>query len=75
MVGVGIKQNTKCEMLLRKIDGEMNVQNGGFSAKLRNGDVATCFTADGKGMDTRHLFRRDDALLTSKTLPATTRQP
>ena len=35
---VGIKQNVKCEMLLRKIDGEMNVQNCGFSAKLRNGD-------------------------------------
>ena len=38
VVGVGIKQNEKCEMLLRKIDGEMNVQNYGFSAKLRNGD-------------------------------------
>ena len=35
VVGVGKKQNAKCEMLLRKIDGEMNVQNGGFSAKLR----------------------------------------
>ena len=34
MVGVGIKQNAKCEMLLRKIDGEMNVHNCGFSAKL-----------------------------------------
>ena len=38
MVGVGIKENAKCEMLLRKIDGDMNVQNCGFSAKLRNGD-------------------------------------
>ena len=38
VVGVGIKQNAKCEMLLCKIDGEMNVQNCGFSAKLRNGD-------------------------------------
>ena len=37
MVGVGIKQNAKCKMLLRKIDGEMNVQSCGFSAKLRNG--------------------------------------
>ena len=27
VVGVGIKQNAKCEMLLRKIDGEMNVKN------------------------------------------------
>ena len=27
VVGVGIKQNAKCEMLLRKIDGEINVKN------------------------------------------------
>ena len=27
VVGVGIKQNATCEMLLRKIDGEINVQN------------------------------------------------
>ena len=33
VVGVGIKQNAKGEMLLRKIDDEMNVQNCGFSAK------------------------------------------
>ena len=38
VVGVGVKQNAKCEMLLRKMDGEKNVQNCGFSAKLRNGD-------------------------------------
>ena len=38
VVGVGIKQYAKCEMLLRKLDGEMNVNNCGFSAKLRNGD-------------------------------------
>ena len=38
MVGVGIKQNTKCEMLLCKIYGEKNVQNCEFSAKLRNED-------------------------------------
>ena len=38
VVGVGKKQNAKCNMLLRKIDGKMNVQNCGFSAKLRNGD-------------------------------------
>ena len=35
---VGIKQNAKCEILLRKIDGEKNVKNCRFSAKLRNGD-------------------------------------
>ena len=34
VVGVGIKQNA----LLRKIDGEMNVQNCVFSTKLWNGD-------------------------------------
>ena len=38
VVGVGIKQNAKCKMLLCKIDGEMNVQNCRFSATLRNGD-------------------------------------
>ena len=38
VVGVGIPQNAKCAMLLRKIDGEMNVQNCGYSAKLQNGD-------------------------------------
>ena len=37
VMGVGIKQNAKCEMLLRKIDGEMDVENCGFS-KLRNED-------------------------------------
>ena len=38
VMSVGIKQNAKCEMLLDKIDGEMSVQNSGFSMKLRNGD-------------------------------------
>ena len=38
VVDVGIKKNAKCEMLIRKIDGEMNVQNCGFFAKFRNGD-------------------------------------
>ena len=38
VVCVGIKQNTKCEMILYKIDSEINMQNHGFSAKLRNGD-------------------------------------
>ena len=38
VVGVGITQNAKYEMLLRKIDGVMNVQNCGFAEKLRNGD-------------------------------------
>ena len=38
VVGFGIKQNSKCEVLLRKIDGEKNVQNCGFFVKLQNGD-------------------------------------
>ena len=38
VMSVGIKQNAKCKMLLRKTDGEMNVQNCRFSTKLRNGD-------------------------------------
>ena len=38
VVGVGIKQNMKCEMLLSKINGEMNLKNCEFSAKLRNAD-------------------------------------
>ena len=36
--GGGCWYKAKCEMLLRKIEGEMNVQNCGFSTKLRNGD-------------------------------------
>ena len=35
---VGVVKKAKCEMLLRKMDGEMNVQNGGFSADLQTGD-------------------------------------
>ena len=38
VVDVSIKQNAKCEILLRKIDDERNVQNWRFSVKLRNGD-------------------------------------
>ena len=38
VVGVGKKQNAKREMLHCKIDGEKNVQSGGISAKLQNGD-------------------------------------
>ena len=36
LVSVGIKQNAKCKMLLRKIDGKKNVKICGFSAKLRD---------------------------------------
>ena len=40
----------KCEMVLRKIDGEMNMQNCGYSTKLWNGDGGDwCSTADGNG--------------------------
>ena len=45
VMGVGIKQNANCEMLLCKIDGEMNVQNYGFSREIET--VATCSTTDG----------------------------
>ena len=38
VMGVDIKQNAKCEMLLHKIDGKINVQKCVFSAKLRNAD-------------------------------------
>ena len=34
VIDVGIKQNWKCEMLLRKINGKMNVQNCGFSEEI-----------------------------------------
>ena len=78
MVGVGIKQNAKCEMLLRKIDAEMNVQNCRFSAKLRNGDGGDMLHDCRQRQLSRAsaiVFRRCDMLPTSKTLPATTRQP
>ena len=47
--GGGCWYKAKCEMLLRNIDGEMNVQNCEFSVKLRNGDGATCSTTDCNG--------------------------
>ena len=78
VVGVGIKQNAKCKMLLSKIDGEMNVQNCRFSAKLRNGDGGDMlhYWRQRQLSRTRTIiFRRDDTLPTSKTLPATTSQP
>ena len=65
-------------MLLRKIDGEMNVQNGGFSAKLRNEDGSDMLNDRRQRQLSRTratVFRRDDTLPTAKTLPATTRQP
>ena len=36
--GGGCWYKAKCEMLLRKRDGERNVQNFGFVVQLRNGD-------------------------------------
>ena len=36
--GCGCWYCAKCEMLLCKIDGEMNMQNCGYFAKLLNGD-------------------------------------
>ena len=71
------RENAKCEML-RKIDGEMNVQNCGYSAKLRNGDGGDMLHDWRQQQLSRTraiVFWRDDTLPTSKTLSATTRQP
>ena len=54
VVGVDIKQNVKCEMLLRKIDGEMNLQNCGFSVKWRRWRHAPRLTAMTVNTDSRH---------------------
>ena len=58
-------------MLLRKIDGEINVQNCWYSAKLRNGDGGDML----HDWRQRHLsririivFRRDNTLPTSKKI-------
>ena len=62
----------------RKIDSEMNMQDWGYSAKLRNGDGGNwCSMADGnRSCQTRaSVFRTDDMLRTTKTLPEMTRQP
>ena len=78
VVGVGIKQNVKCEMLLRKIDGEINMQNCGLSTKLRNGDGGDMLHDwRQRQLSQTHaiVFRRDDTSPTSKTLSAMTRQP
>ena len=59
VVGVGVKQNAKCKRLLRKIDGEMNVQNCGFSteiAKWRRWRHAPRLMATAVIMDSRHRF-------------------
>ena len=67
VVGVGIKQNAKCEMLLRKIDGEMNVQNCGFSPKLRiedGGDMLHDWRLLQLSWTRAIVFRRDDMLPT-----------
>ena len=67
VVGVGIKQNAKCEMLLRKIDGQMNVQNYGFSAKLHHGNGGDMLHDWRQLSRTRAIvFQRDDMLPTSE---------
>ena len=45
-------------MLLRKIDGEMNVQNGGFFAKWRRWRHASRLTATAVIMNSRHRFSK-----------------
>ena len=48
--GGGCWYYTKCEMVLCKIDGRMNLQNCGYFTKLWNGDGGDwCSTADGNG--------------------------
>ena len=76
--GGGCWYKAQCEMLLRKIDGDLNVQNCEFSAKLQNGDGGNMLHDWRQRQLSRSsaiVFRRDDTLPTSKTLPATTRQP
>ena len=58
VVDVGIKQNAKCEMLLHKINGKMNMQNCGFSAKLRWWQHAPRLTATAVITDSRHRFSK-----------------
>ena len=48
--GGGCWYYAKCEMVLRKIDGKMKMQNCGYSAKLRKWDGCNwCSMADGNG--------------------------
>ena len=48
--GGGCCYYAKCAMVLRKIDGKINIQNCGYSEKLRNGYGGNiCFTADDNG--------------------------
>ena len=58
VVGVGIKQNAKCEILLRKIDGEMNVHNCGFAAKWRRWRHAPRLTATAVITDSGHSLSK-----------------
>ena len=72
----GCWYKTKCEMLLRKIDGEMNVQNCGFSAKLWNrdsGDMLHDWWQWQLSRTRTVIFQRDDILPLSKTSPAINR--
>ena len=59
--GGGCWYKAKSEMLPCKIDGEMSVQNCGFSAKLRNGDgddMLHRLTATAVITDSRHRFTK-----------------
>ena len=59
--GGGCWYYPKCEMVLCKIDNEMNMQNCEYSAKLQNGDVATDasqLTATAIATDSRHHFSK-----------------
>ena len=56
--GGGCWYKAKCEMLLRKIDSEMNVQNCGSSAKWRRWWHASRLTATVVVMDSLHRFSK-----------------
>ena len=66
--GGGCWYKAKCKMLLRKIDGEKNPQNYGFSAKLRNGDDGDMLHNQRQFSRTRTvIFRRYDTSSTSNS--------
>ena len=65
-------------MLLRKIDGKKNVQHFRFSWKIAKGDGGDMLHDWRQRQLSRtraNVFRRDDTLPTSETLPATTDNP
>ena len=56
VAGVGKKQNAKCEMLLCKIDSEINVQTVDFLRNCEMETVATCSTTDGYAFTSVYVY-------------------